>query len=80
MGSNLSPIAFFPYKTLSHQRQDATLIEQNSKRLIHVRAYRTSTLPSKGCRCLYFTEQPRAKVFSETLSEEPEGFYRSALD
>jgi hypothetical protein len=34
-------------------------------------SYRTSTL---------FTEQPRAKVFSETLSEVSEGFYRSAFD
>ena len=70
MASNLSPIAFFPYKTLSHQRQDATLIEQNSKRLIHVRAYR-STLPIKKFPLLLLTGLPKALVFRNRSNTWP---------
>jgi hypothetical protein len=48
MNSNLSPVASFTFETLSQQWQEATRIEENSYRLIHVRAYRMSALPTRG--------------------------------
>ena len=47
MDSNLPRFPSLHSETLSHQWQDATLVAENSKRLIHGRAYRTSALPTE---------------------------------
>ena len=70
IGSNLPQHASLRYETLSHQWQDATLIEKISKRLIHVRAYR-STLPIKKFPLLLLTGLPKALVFRNRSNTWP---------
>src|SRR5215212_794645 len=80
MGSNLPRFPSLHSETLSHQWQDATLVAENSKRLIHVRAYigHQRCLP-RGSRSPYslFTELPRVSLpeLQQRLAADPPARY-----